>query len=853
MAQPTKKQIENIYDYYSKELTELIKFITNEVIPSLGVSLITPQVFIYAALENQNCMLYKAINTYLNSYDIENIHDKIFSTIRTSNDGVIGGKTGFDSKMTAITKSAYSLVSVTKSKYITSDHILLSILSTQKETPLAKLFSANGVSYEIMVGLCKKVHDVISNDVPEMNENEIPHNTKKSRKDAKRNVETMYNAISQIYGQLNNTNTSTDKMRYKLDYCTSINHMCESGKIHDSIGMDSAFSKIYNILCRKDCNNALIVGENGVGKTQCVLAFAKQIYDGLCPSRFRNKEIWRLNPHEMIAGTQLRGMFENRVVNLAKQLKSYHNCILFIDNIESIADTAKGTGQDYNTGGLLDELLSNGEVQIIATITHKNYSALLKSNPDVLSKFQLVHIEKPSVEECTEILNGIKNEYEQYHHVLYADDIVKEIVKLSNKYITEKMLPSSAIDILDEIGAYKEINESDDKEINKLYKKIYKLKKDKDYNIKSDKIDEANSIQAEIDETKNRIAKISAKKEKKRVPYISVTMDDVYKTISEHTNIPISRVSSSEKENLKSISAKLKSVVIGQDEAIDVFARAIKRNKLGITRANKPLLSVMAIGQTGVGKTLIAKTLAKEIYGDEKYLLRFDMSEYSDETSINKLIGSNAGYIGYTDGGLLTEAMKKNKYCVLLIDEIEKANNKVYNLFLQILDDGFITDNSGYRVDFTNTIIIMTSNVGAKQASLTKDIGFTRNNDSVKEDVLKKELKREFPPEFLNRIDDIIYFNSLTTDNLREIIKLELGYFNKRINEIGYSTLYEEDVVDYILKDILNETEYGARPVCRSIRKNIENKITDLLVDNDYENGHIFKITISSENIMQIE
>lgn len=855
MAQPTKKQIANVNDYYSKELTELIKFITDDVIPSLGVSLITPQVFIYSALENSECMLYKAINSYLNSYDIQNIHDKISNTIGASG-GVIAGKPGFDAKMVSTINTAYTLTPITNSKYITSDHILLSILSAQKESGLAKLFNANGVSYDIMVNLCKKVHDVISNDVPEIDEKDIPGNTEKNRQQAKKSVEAMYSALSEIHEQLNTTNqvNGKSKNQYKLDYCTSINYLCDTGKVHDSIGMDSEFSKIYNILSRKECNNVLIIGENGIGKTQCVLALTKQIYDGLCPSRFRNKEIWRLNPHEMIAGTQLRGMFENRVVNLVRQLKSYRDCILFIDNVENVADTGKTGGQDYNTSGLLSELLSCGEVQIIAATSYRNYSTILKSNPDIISKFQLVYMEKPSVDKCVEILDGIKGEYEHYHRVTYTDEIIREIVTLSNKYITDKALPSSAIDILDEIGAYKEISESENKESNKLYKKIAKLKKEKDRSIKSDNIDNANLIQSEIDEAKKQIAKISVKNEKKQQPYAIVSVDDVYRVISEHTNIPVSRISTSEKESLKAISGKLKSVVIGQDEAIDVLARGIKRSKIGITRANKPLLSVMAIGPTGVGKTLIAKTLAKEIYGDEKYLVRFDMSEYSDETSVNKLIGSNAGYIGYTDGGLLTEAIKKNKYCVLLVDEIEKAHNKIYNLFLQILDDGFITDNSGYRVDFTNTIIIMTSNVGQKRAASTKGIGFTENDSELKESALKKELKNQFPPEFLNRIDDIVYFHHLTTESLKTIIGLELNYLKKRIEGIGYSMSYESDIIDYILKDISGETEYGARPVCRSIRNCIENKITDMLIENDYENGHIFRISMTKGNgTLQIE
>ena len=421
---------------------------------------------------------------------------------------------------------------------------------------------------------------------------------------------------------------------------------------------------------------------------------------------------------------------------------------------------------------------------------------------------------------------------------------------MCNRYITEKQLPASAFDIIDELGSYKKLNCLDNITAKDILQQIHDLEVVKDGYIKKDMMDDANDITNKINQFRDKLAKLQANINKRGAQ--TITMDDLYHVISEHTHIPINKISTSEKEELKHVSDTLKNVVVGQDEAIEIISRAIKRNKIGLSDSSRCRLSIMAIGPTGCGKTLIAKTLAKEIFGDEKYLVRFDMSEYADETSVNKLIGASAGYVGYTEGGLLTEAIKNKKYCVLLIDEIEKAHDKVYNLFLQILDEGFLTDNTGYKVDFRNTIIIMTSNVGAKKAANTKNIGFSSDDSQTKEDVLKKELKNKFPPEFLNRLDDIIFFNPLTDDNLKDIIKIELGYLQKRVDGIHYELKYTDDVVDVLFNAISGEKEYGARPIHRAIRDKIENKLTDMLIEEDYPLGKQFTVSVNEEKGLEI-
>ena len=858
MAQPIKKQTLNPWNFFSKELTTLISYITDEVAPVFGISEITPEVFVYAALDNNDCMLYKAINSFLNSSDILYIHDEI-GKILIKSDGIIGGKVDFDRNMLMMFNVALEIMNNTNSKYITSDHVFLAILrNNDTQSRLKKLFKSVGVNYNTMLDLSKQVHDVISNDVVKIDDNNDCELHKEI--DTQNGTihifgnapEKLVQILQNLPEELNNikqVTNNTKKTSKNIEFCTNLNAECEKGKIEDLIGRETELNAIYNVLGRKKCNNAILIGESGVGKTQCVLGIAKALHDGTTPLQFRNKEILKLNPGEILAGTSLRGQLEARMVDLVKQLKANPNAILFIDDIDTMFGS-KNTSSDYDTGGILNELLRDGTTQIIATTSTKKYKSIVDNNPDIADKFQEIIIEKPSVNECINILCQSKKNYEKYHNVKYSEEIIYTAVNLCNRYITEKQLPASAFDVIDELGSYKKLNCLDNIMAKDVLKQIHDLEVVKDGYIKKDKMDDANDITNKINEFRDKLAKLQANINKRGAQ--TVTMDDLYHVVSEHTHIPVSKISSTEKEELKHISDTLKQVVVGQNEAIDIISRAIRRNKIGLSNSSRCRLSIMAIGPTGCGKTLIAKTLAKEIFGDEKYLVRFDMSEYADETSVNKLIGASAGYVGYTEGGLLTEAIKNKKYCVLLIDEIEKAHDKVYNLFLQILDEGFLTDNTGYKVDFRNTIIIMTSNVGAKKAANTKNIGFSPDNSQAKEDVLKKELKNKFPPEFLNRLDDIIFFNPLTDDNLKAIIKIELGYLQKRVEGIHYELKYTDDVVDVLFNVISDEKEYGARPIHRAIRDKIENKLTDMLIEEDYPLGKQFTVSVNEEKGLEI-
>lgn len=797
-GQPVKKRIN-----YEERLSNEVKNIFSEIREILPLNYplkeITIEAFLLYTLEKEDCFLYKALYNFLNSTSIENIHNALSVLVQKGTPGVEGATIELSASLKNLLAKANDESENMKCNTITSDHILLGLLKDDKtKSDSRRYFINNGLTYNIYVKYCREMHEIASQVLES---------------------EEIKDTVSE---PLKPTNSSPKKHEGYVPFTKLLNNDDKlSGET--VIGRDDEIKQMINILNRKNRNNILIVGESGVGKTNLIKGLTQEINQNNVPEKIENANVYYVNNLELLAGCQVRGSFEEKISDMSRALRndaSRHKCILVMD---SIVDSDK----DYNLGTLLGDILNESKIGIVITTTYKGLKTLRDTSASLLKKFEQIDLKEPSIEMAIDILKGLQKSYEKFHNVSYTKEAISASVRLSKQYLTEKFLPQSAIDVLDEAGALKYVESTVTQESVKLRQEISTLSEKKAKLLKNDEIDEINEIDDKIQDINLKLIKLSENETTE-----TVTEEDICQIISKHTNIPLQKLSVSEKKKLSNIDALLKETVIGQDEAIETVTRAVKRKRLGIFNKNKPL-SFMCIGSTGCGKTYLAKQLAKEVFGGEDYLVRFDMSEYADRTATNKLIGTGAGYVGYQNGGLLTEAIKNKKYCVLLIDEIEKANEEIYNVFLQILDDGVLTDNMGQKVDFKNVIIMMTSNVGAKEAAHSKVIGFEANDSVNKKAVIEKELKNKFPPEFINRLDDVIYFNILNDDNYKSIIKLELEKMSSKLTDNGYTIVYPTELIDYIFNVVKKEKEYGARPIARAIQNEVENKIVDTIISNE--------------------
>lgn len=833
MGQPIKN-IVNYEKYFSKELTDLLTYIKEDLIKTFPIASIPMEMFFAAALSIQDSMLYKVVNSYLNTFSISNLENKFNSVLQEKSLTTIkpGRTIEYSQELKNLFNKSYSECLKQNVSYITSDHVLLALLNNENvnDNKSKSFFLSESVNYDIVSEYSSKIHEIT--DAVLKSDNTETEETDDDPVLVKTFVINSQDDLEQLKEKLlkkKETPSKKTKEKNSVQYCTNLNDLAKDGNINDIVGRDKEIYQIVKVLNRKEANNILLIGETGVGKTAIIEGLAHRIQNGLALSTICDKTILRLNISEMMGGTQFRGIFEERFSSLFKDLKKRENTILFIDNFHKFSSERKD--EEFNITTLLLPYLQETSVNVIISSTYDGYRKSLEKNHELLRRFQKIDILPPTKEECKNILMYQKEFYEKHHNVTFNEEVIDTILSLSKRYITDRNLPISAIDIMDEIGSQKNIERYETEDIKNKRTELRKI-------IKNGNKDKELDVRLELTKLQNT---------KKVKESFEITNEDVYNAIASHTNLPINKINASEKRAISSIDKILNSMIIGQENAIKEVSQAIKRSKVGLSPQNKPIASFLCIGKTGVGKTLMAKILAKEIFGDEKYLVRFDMSEYADKTSVNKLIGSSAGYVGYQEGGLLTEAVKNKKHCVLLIDEIEKADEQVYNIFLQILDDGFLTDNTGNKVDFTNTIILLTSNVGTKQASETRSIGFGGSDDENKREIIEKELKKKFPPEFINRLSDVVYFNSLTEENLKKIIQIELEKLNKRLIDIKYTLKYSDDVINYILNYIKKDIEYGARPILRAIQELIENKITDLLLENDYKEWYEFNINIEDD------
>lgn len=672
---------------------------------------------------------------------------------------------------------------------------------------------------------------------------EIKDNNQKAKEELDKILKLTRNKNITVTSSSDNKNKNSGS--FVEQYCVNLKELVCNGTITKIYGREYELKEIIRVLGRKKKNNAILVGDGGVGKTAIVEGLAYNIYHNInIPEFLIDKEIVSLNMTAVFAGTTLRGMFEERIFGLLEEIKKSNKYILFIDDIgNALSDKQKN---DYELSSMLSKSLENGDLNVIGTCDFKSYRKTFDKDVTLARRFQKIVVEKPTIPEAISMIKESKAQYEQFHNVHFSDELIKSLVNLVSTYVTDRNLPDSAIDIIDEAGSQFGRLCEDNKllkmkqEILNAETKIRELKDNDDYKAADNVTKELKSLRTQYTKRKKETEEY-----KKQHP-TEITIDNILGIISEITKIPVSQLNSNEKKKLNSLNERLKNSIIGQDENIDIICKAIKRNRIGL-RNTGCMYSALLIGQTGVGKTLTAKKLAREMFGSEDAIIRFDMSEYTDSAAVSKLIGSNPGYIGYEDGGLLTEAVKNKKYCVLLLDEIEKADSEIYNIFLQVLDEGFLTDNTGMKIDFKNVIVLFTSNVGAKKASeFKRGIGFFSNEEENAKHIFANELKNTFTPEFLNRIDNVIYFNPLNKESLEKIIVLEMNNLKKRLNNINFDMSWSNKVIEHLHKQLSSDTEYGARPIKRMIQDNIEDKITDILISNDFDK-HTFKVNVNKK------
>lgn len=622
---------------------------------------------------------------------------------------------------------------------------------------------------------------------------------------------------------------------------TDLTTLAKKGKIDPVIGRDREIARVIEILNRRTKNNPVLIGEAGVGKTAVVEGLAQDIVDGSVPAKLQNKRIISLNMVSMVQGTGIRGQFEQRMQQLIKELQSQPDIILFIDEIHEIVGAGNSEG-GMDAGNIIKPALARGELQLVGATTIKEFREIEKDSA-LARRFQPVEVKEPSIDETIKILKGIQKRYEDYHHVKYTDDAIEAAVKLSARYIQDRFLPDKAIDLLDEAGSRMNLTiPYIDKE--KIQERIDAAEKLKQDALKNEDYEKAAYY-------RDQIEKYEKLKDQNVDPDKTPTITDkvMDKIVEEKTNIPVGDIQAQEENQLANLASDLKAKVIGQDEAVDKVARAIRRNRIGFNKSGRPIGSFLFVGPTGVGKTELAKQLALKMFGSEDAMIRFDMSEFMEQYSVSKLIGSAPGYVGYEEAGQLTERVRHNPYSLILLDEVEKAHPDVLNLFLQILDDGRLTDSQGRTVSFKDTIIIMTSNAG--QGIKTASVGFAAENNKDEAEETRKVMSQYFKPEFLNRFDDIIQFHPLSKGNLLQIVNLLLDKTNAMVSDQGLHIKVTDAAKDKLVEEGY-DPEMGARPLRRVIQEEIEDKVADYKLDHteakqlvaDLKDG---EITISEE------
>ena len=739
-------------------------------------------------------------------------------------------------------KTTFLEAKLFQSTSINTAHLLLCILRNEND-PTTKLLNKLKVDYD---NVKEQFKHMITNDDDYI---ESPKAESFSDEESSSDEGSKDNP----FGQSTSKSSKKSKTPVLDNFGRDLTAMAEEGKLDPVVGREKEIQRVSQILSRRKKNNPLLIGEPGVGKSAIAEGLANRIISRKVSRILFNKRVVTLDLATLVAGTKYRGQFEERMKAVMNELEKNDDIILFIDEIHTIVGAGGATGS-LDASNMLKPALARGEIQCIGATTLDEYRQYIEKDGALERRFQKVIVEPTTVVETIEILNNIKGKYEEHHNVEYTPEAIEACVKLTNRYMTERFLPDKAIDALDEAGSRVHItNISVPKKILELEAELEVVKETKNTVVKKQKYEEAAKLRDDEKRIEKSLLEAQNKwEEDSKEHRETVTEDNVADVVSMMTGIPVNRIAQTESNKLAKLPELIKGKVIGQDEAVAKVVKAIQRNRAGLKDPNKPIGSFIFLGQTGVGKTQLAKVLARELFDNEDTLVRIDMSEYMEKFAISRLIGAPPGYVGYEEGGQLTEKIRRKPYAVVLLDEIEKAHPDVFNMLLQVLDDGFLTDSLGRKIDFSNTIIIMTSNIGARKLKdFGTGVGFGTSAQKSQETghakgIIENALKKAFAPEFLNRIDDVVVFNVLEREHINLIIDIELEKLLDRIKDLGYTLKLSKKAKDFIA-DKGFDKQYGARPLKRAIQKYIEDPLAEEIITSKIHEGDIISMDIEKD------
>ena len=828
---------------FSPRAKEIIAVLAQDEARKLGSKQLLPEHVILALIKKQDGLGYLIFNSLmLDPTELQRIIEKFFENepkIPTLE------KLPLSHRYQQLLDIAGIESNALHNDYIGTEHLLLAAIR-EEGSITARFFNAADYT---MADVRYMVQDL---------QNE--KNSSMRQKQAENLVDTVFKSLfsdeygSEFFGpndkksdnfqkkQNQNNQTNTDKSQQKkkdlflMEFCRDLTKMAREGKLDPVVGRSKEIHRIIQILSRRNKNNPVLTGEPGVGKTAIVEGLAEKIAEGKVPSELLKKRILSLDLASVVAGTKYRGEFEERMKKILNELQENKDIILFIDELHAIIG-AGGNEGTMDASNIMKPSLSRGEIQIIGATTTKEYTKHIERDMALERRFQVVKVEEPDCSDAEEILEGVKSQYEKYHNVVYSDDVIPSIVRLSKRYLPEKVLPDKAIDILDEAGAAKKIQEEErPSELAELEKMKQELEEEKRILIEDQDYEKAAYIRDRVIELRKKLTLYSDYIEKNRVSKSKlVTAADVEKIISDITGIPLHEMSLSETERMIKMEDELHNTIIGQNDAVRIISDAIRRSRAGISSPKHPVGSFIFLGPTGVGKTQLAKALAKYLFGTEDSLIRIDMSDFMEKHTASRLVGAPPGYVGYEEGGVLTEKVRRHPYSVVLLDEIEKAHPDIFNLLLQLLEEGELSDNLGHTVNFRNTVIIMTSNAGARQITNEGRVGFGTLEGVMPYEEIKasamNELKKLLNPELLNRIDDVIIFDALSKKEISKIAGLQIEELAQRLAEKKLTISVKKKAMEYLIENGYNPS-MGARPMKRLIRKEIEDPLAMAILTN---------------------